>query len=117
MPGESTESPSTKAMKSDVLHQIGHARLDGAGNPPQRRQRNMLLAPLDPSHVVRMKPGLFGQLLLAESSALPVFADGGAKNDTIIKTRPHRYTQPQTSAALYTAKRMIFCLRCRRLVW
>ena len=104
-------------MKSNVLDQFGDVHLEGAGNPPQRCQRNMLLATLYPSHIIRMKPGLFGQLLLAESSTLPVFADGGAKNDTIIKTRPHRYRQAQTGPSLYTAKRMIFLLRCRWPVW
>jgi hypothetical protein len=47
---------------------------------------------------------------LAESSAIPFFTDGCAKDDTVIRTRPHHYTQPQTHLVLYTAKRMILLL-------
>ena len=103
-------------MKSNILDQFGDAHLDGAGNSPQRGQRNVLLAALDPAHVIGVKLGLFGQLLLAESGAVPLFTDGCAKDDTVIRTRPHRYTQHQTRRALYTAKRMILLLHWRQYV-
>jgi len=94
-------------MKSNILNQFGDAHLEGAGDSPERSQRNMFLATLDAAHVIRVKLGLFGQLLLAQPRALPLFADSCAKNNTVIRTRPHRTTQPQSSRALYTAKRMI----------
>jgi hypothetical protein len=61
-----------------------------------------------------MKVGLFSQLLLAESNTFPLFTDSSAKDDTVIGTGPHRYTQPQTRDLLYTAKRMILLLQWRR---
>ena len=99
-------------MKSNILDQFGDAHLEGAANSPQRGQRNVLFAPLDPAHVIRVKVGLFGQFLLAQTSTFPFFTDGCAKNDPVIRTRAHAYKQPQTHQTLYTAKRMIFyCIR------
>jgi hypothetical protein len=44
---------------------------------------------------------------LGQSGSLPFFTDGFPKNDTVIKTRPHPSTKPETSWSLHTAKRMI----------
>jgi hypothetical protein len=103
-------------MKSNVLDQFGDAHLEGAGNSAQRGQRNVLLAALDPAHVIGVEIGLFSQLFLAESRMFPLFTNGCAKDDAVIRTRAHRYTQPQTERALYTAKRMILLLHWRQLV-
>jgi hypothetical protein len=97
-------------MKSNILDQFGHAHFEGAGNSAQRGQRNVLFTPLDPAHVIGVKVGLFGQLLLAQSSTFPLFTDGCAKDDTVIRARSHPHKQPQTHQALYTVKRMIFSL-------
>jgi len=109
--------PTARVMRSNIPGQFSDTDFEGAGNSPQRSQRNVLLAALDPAHVIGVKAGLFGQLLLAESGARPLFTDGCAKDDTIIKTRPHPHTQPQTCRALYTAKRMILSLHWRPCFW
>ena len=107
---------SARTMKSNVLDQFGDAHLESAGNPAQRGQRNGLLAALDPPHVIGVEIGLFSQLFLAESSMFPLFTDGCAKDDAVIRTRTHHYTQPQTERRLYTVKRMIFLLHWRQYV-
>ncbi len=103
-------------MKSNIFHQFREAHFKSVGNAPQRGQRDVLLTAFDPAHVIGVKFGLFRQLLLAESGAVPLFTDGCAKDDTVIRTRPHRYTQPQTRRLLYTAKRMILLLHFRPCV-
>lgn len=103
-------------MKSNIFHQFRKTYLEGAGNAPQSGQRNVLLAALDAAHVIGMKFGFFGQLLLAESGTVPLFTDGCAKYDTVIRTRPHRYTQLQMNRVLYTAKRMILLLHLRQYI-
>jgi hypothetical protein len=95
-------------VKLNILHQFSNATSEGFGDSQQSRQGDMLFAAFDPTHIIGMKVGPFGQLFLAQPHPLPLLTDGCSKNDTVIRTRPHRYTQPQTVRALYTAKRMIF---------
>jgi hypothetical protein len=45
-----------------------------------------------------------------------LFADCCTKDDTVIRTLPHRYTQPQMRRVLHTAKRMILSLHWRQYV-
>ena len=59
----------------------------------------MLLPALNPSDVVGMQIGLFGEAFLAEMSSRPLFADGGTKNDAVIRGR-HSLTGKQ--ALLFT---------------
>jgi len=103
-------------MKSNVLDQFGDMHLESVGNSPQCGQGNVLFAPLHPAHVIWVKVGLFGQLLLAQSSMFPFFTNGCAKNDAVIRARAHPCTQPQTHQVLYTAKRMIYLLQLRQPV-
>jgi len=61
----------------------------------------MLLPALNPSDVVGMQIGLFGEAFLAEMSSRPLFADGGTKNDAVIRGR-HSLKQKQRLARIST---------------
>jgi hypothetical protein len=47
----------------------------------------VLLTPFNPADVIRVEIGLFGQPFLAQMQPLPLFADGGTKNDAVIRGR------------------------------
>jgi hypothetical protein len=47
----------------------------------------MLLTALDSSDIIRMEISLFGETFLAQMSPHPLFADGSAKDDTVIRGR------------------------------
>jgi hypothetical protein len=47
----------------------------------------VFLTPLDPAGVIRVEISLFGQPLLAQMQPLPLFADGGTKDNAVVGGR------------------------------
>lgn len=47
----------------------------------------MLLASFNPSDIIRVEVGFFGELFLTQTQALPLLADGGTKDDAVIRGR------------------------------
>jgi hypothetical protein len=47
----------------------------------------VLFTPLDAPDIIRVQVSLFGKPLLAQMQTHPLFADGGTKNDAVIRRR------------------------------
>jgi len=61
----------------------------------------VLFAALDPANIIGVKVGLFRQPLLAQMQPFPLFADGGTKNDAVVRGR-HSLKQKQRLARIST---------------
>ena len=78
---------------SNVFDQNADTNAESFGNAPQSDQRDMLFTPLNPPNIVRVKIGLFGKTLLAQTTAQPLFADRRTEDNSIIR---HSLTRKQT---------------------
>ena len=54
----------------------------------------MFLTPFNPPNIIRVEIGLFRQLFLAQAQPLPLLADGGTKDNAVIRGR-HSLTGKQ----------------------
>jgi hypothetical protein len=67
-----------------ICNEIANTDLQRRGYPAEGYQRNVFFPAFDTTKVVRVQISFFGQSLLRQLCALPVFTDGCAKDSAII---------------------------------
>ena len=67
-------------MKSNLPSEFSHTTFEGFRNLGERFKSNLLFCPFDVANVISREIGLFCQLLLAQTSLLPLDADGFPQN-------------------------------------